>query len=191
MVELALPRGAHTILDLDINGLYILLSEQGLAYRWHWGLYLHKEKERGYALHITRPSDAVPWRYEDREVRNVIFSVSITLALKIAVVTPDMDDALRGRIARVPVDDAADANAADANAAAVRERWGPLTCRTWLLRTLSELDDEGYISIKPAATVEEVEEEALSLAGSNAADVQGGKQLGANDKVYRSVYSVA
>ncbi|EJP67174.1 uncharacterized protein BBA_03748 [Beauveria bassiana ARSEF 2860] len=147
MVELALPRGAHTILDLDINGLYILLSEQGLAYRWHWGLYLHKEKERGYALHITWPSDAV-------------------LA--------------------VPVDDAA-----DANAAAARERWGPLTCRTWLLRTLSELHDEGYISIKPAATVEEVEEEALSLAGSNAADVQGGKQLGAKDKVYRSVYSVA
>ena len=80
---------------------------------------------------------------------------------------------------------------ADANAAAARERWGPLTCRTWLLRTLSELDDEGYISIKPAATVEEVEEEALSLAGSNAADMQGGKQLGAKDKVYRSVYSVA
>ncbi|KAK8147490.1 hypothetical protein G3M48_001532 [Beauveria asiatica] len=186
MDELALPRGAETVLDLDINGLYILLSEQGLAYRWHWGLYLHKEKEWGYAMHITRPSDAVPWRYEDREVRNVIFSISVTIALKIAVILPDMDDALRGRIARVPVDDAA-----DANAAAATKRWGQLTCRTWLLRTLSELDDEGYISIRPAATVEEVEQEALSLAGSNTANVQGGIQLTAEDKVHRSVYSVA
>ncbi|OAA57235.1 hypothetical protein ISF_07156 [Cordyceps fumosorosea ARSEF 2679] len=171
-------RGTNTILPLDENGLYILLSDQDRKYHWHWSLYLHREMLSGSTFHIARPSAAVPWRYEDVEVRNIIFSLSVTLALKIAIIPPDMDGPLRDRLARVPM------------GVADTKRWGPLTCRTWLLRALSELDDEGYISIKPSATVEEVEAEAFELARDNATAEEGGKRLRAEDRVHHSTFSV-
>ncbi len=46
------------------------------------------------------------------------------------------------------------------------EETEPTTCRTWLLQALQELDDEGYISIKPGYKMEDLENEATDKAYS-------------------------
>lgn len=176
-MSIPLPRGARTILKLEPDGLYILLSEQELPQHWHWGLYLHKTQTEGMAFHITRPSDLYPWKYEARKIQNIIFSVSITVALKIAVVSGDMHEVLQDRLAQVAIEE--------------NERFGALTCRTWLLEAVAELDDEGYISIKPGATIEQIETEAFGVAKQNALIAETGQLLESEDKVHRSTYSIA
>lgn len=132
----------------DINGLYILLSKQEIPDTWHWGLYLHGGPN-GWVFHITRIADM--WIFDKHLSPNIIHSMSMEAALKIAVLDdPRMRQALNDRISTVPLEDTA--------------RFGRLTCRTWVLRAIYELDTEGYISLKPGATVEELEAEAKGKA---------------------------
>lgn len=172
-----LPRGVDTILKLDENGLYILLSEQTIQYHWHWALYLHRQSTEGLAFHITRETAADPWAYEGRSVKNVIFSIKITAALKIAIVPPDMHDAFSNRVAQMALEET--------------ERFKPLTCRTWLLQAVYELDNEGYIAVKPGTRVEDIEAEAKEIGEANATAVQTGVKIGSREKVRKSAYSVA
>lgn len=176
-MSLPLPRGSQPALELEENGLYIVLCEEPNEYRWHWVLYLHLRRTDGCFFHITRPSRADPWVYEDRTISNVVFSSPISVALKVAVVPPDMQDALRARIGAVAMEDT--------------RRFGPLMCRVWVLQALAELEDEGYISIKAGSTIEQIGEEAKGRAERNEEMAQGGRELGPSEKVLESMYSLA
>ena len=61
-----------------------------------------------------------------------------------------MHDGIHTRIGAVPFEGTA--------------RYGALTCRTWALRVLGELDSEGYISLRPGITFRDIEMEAEGLA---------------------------
>ena len=126
------------ILRLEVNGLYVLLSEQEVSNRWHWALYLHRGPSQGWTFHITRPTGF--WFYDYRTSESVIYSDEVITALKIAVIDPDMHTILRDRLAQVPLEDT--------------RRFGVLTCRTWLLQVLEKLDNEGHISITLGSAVE-------------------------------------
>lgn len=155
------------ILFLEINGLYVLLSEQGVGNRWHWCLYLHIGISRGWIFHITRPTNF--WLYDQRNSLSVIYSDEIVTAVRVAVIHPDLHVPLRDRLSHVPLDDT--------------QRFGGLTCRTWLLRALDELDNEGYISISGGSTVEDIENEAKESATNSVATNQ--------PRVENSNYSLA
>lgn len=72
------------------------------------------------------------------------------------------------------------------------ERFGPITCRTWLLRALQELDDEGYISIKPGYSVEDIKEEAKDAASDiMATAMSANTRISMLERVFRSDYSRA
>lgn len=82
---------------------------------------------------------------------NIIHSMSLVAAVKIAVVDdPRMQKALNERISKVPLE--------------YTTHFGTLTCRTWLLRAVHELDSEGYISLKPGTKIEQLEAEAKRKA---------------------------
>jgi len=72
------------------------------------------------------------------------------------------------------------------------QRFGSLTCRTWLLRALQELDDEGYVSIKPGYRVEDLEDEATAAATNiMLLAVETGGPFSGLRRVFRSDYSRA
>jgi hypothetical protein len=134
-------------MTLEDNGLYILLSELDVEYKWHWGLYLSNYPHNGYVYHITNDNPAGKWIYETKTSTRVEYSDNIILALKIAAVHPDLRQALGERIRQI---------------SAQNNSYGELTCRTWLLQVLHELDAEGYISL--TGSVREVEAEAKDAA---------------------------
>ncbi|OBT51282.1 hypothetical protein VE04_07259 [Pseudogymnoascus sp. 24MN13] len=132
----------------DLHGLYILLSKQTTPDTWHWGLYLHCGPN-GWVFHITRVADK--WFFDKHLSSNIIYSLSLVAALKIAILdTPGILEALGGRLAEVPLEETT--------------RFRPLTCRTWLLRAVHDLDTEGFISLKLGTTVENLEAEAQGKA---------------------------
>ena len=145
-------------LSLDVNGLYILLRDQGLENEWLWGFYLHRGLSDGWIFYVSRPADS--WLYDHRTSRTVVYSLSIAAALRIGVIEPLMHETLRDRIGRVPLENT--------------ERFGDLTCRTWLLRAVGDLDNEGYISLLRGTTVEDIEQEAMGAA-SESSDSAGPK----------------
>jgi hypothetical protein len=130
-----------------------MVSEQQTTDVLHWGLYLHQGGKTGWIFHVTNQSMAGDFFYDHRRSDTVVHSVSIRAALKVAVVRTDMmQRALRDRLARI---DLGTWNTQD---------FGPLDCRSWVLRALHELDMEGYITIVLSRTVLDIEEEALKLA---------------------------
>ncbi|KFZ09809.1 hypothetical protein V501_05475 [Pseudogymnoascus sp. VKM F-4519 (FW-2642)] len=132
----------------DLHGLYILLSEQNTPDTWHWGLYLHCGPN-GWVYHITRVADG--WFFDKHLSTNIIYSLSMVAALKIAVIEhPETIEALGDRLTQVPLMETT--------------RFRPLTCRTWLLRAVNDLDNEGFISLKVGTTVENLETEAEGKA---------------------------
>lgn len=136
-------------LGLDVNGLYVILFNQdGLQNEWHWGLYLHRAGGEGWLFHIITPGG--DWTYQHRATDRVMTSQRVVAALKVAVITEDMHDGIHTRIGAVPLKDTA--------------RYGALTCRTWILRVLDELDSEGYVSLRPGITFRDIEMEAEGLA---------------------------
>lgn len=166
--------GNNSVLKLDINGLYILLTQQSVDNKWHWGLYLRRGVSKGWIFQSRRlPATGCT---------TVIYSERIVVALKVAVIPPDMHQPLRGRLG--------------VRQAGVKmeytERFGPITCRTWLLRALQELDDEGYISIKPGYSVEDIKEEAKDAASDiMATAMSANTRISMLERVFRSDYSRA
>lgn len=145
-------------LHLDVNALYIILSTQGaVSSACHWALYLHIGPRLGWVFHITNLG-RVSWEYRFDEATDMACSASAVSAVKIADMAPEMHEALRRRIG---LDGRPAVQLQDT------EQFGPLTCRTWLLQALYELDNEGYISVLPGYSVKDVGEEAASLASTN------------------------
>lgn len=146
-------------LHLDVNALYVVLSTQSAGNACHWVLYLHISPRRGWAFHITNLASP-HWEYRcDEACDDMAASQTVVAAVKVAAdLVPEMHDALRARLGR------------DARPVVRLEdtpRFGRLTCRTWLLQALYELDNEGYISVLPGYAVHDVAEEAASLAAAN------------------------
>lgn len=144
-------------LHLDTNALYIILSTQSANNVCHWVLYLHITAQRGWVFHISNLA-RVTWEYRCDEATDMIYSRTAVSAVKIADMAPEMHEALRRRIGfdsrpAVRLQDTA--------------QFGPLNCRTWLLQVLYELDNEGYISVLPGYSIQDVGEEAASLASTN------------------------
>ncbi|KAJ6787641.1 hypothetical protein PWT90_06627 [Aphanocladium album] len=147
-------------IHFDADGLYVVLSDQGANQPMHWGLYLHTGKERGLIFHIRNRQDDPTWFFEHKTSERMMQSQSVMVALKIAVLQPAaMHDALEkfmGTTTETGI------SMEDPN------RYGQLTCRTWVMLALYELDQHGYISIMPGYTIEDVEAEATGIAMENA-----------------------
>ncbi|XWW98009.1 hypothetical protein V2A60_006005 [Cordyceps javanica] len=145
-------------LHLDVNALYIILSTQGANDACHWVLYLHISPCLGWVFHITNLG-RMSWGYRCDESPDMAWTPTAVAAVKVAAdMVPEMHEALRGRLGldSRPVIKLEDT-----------ERFGPLDCRSWLLQALYELDNEGYISVLPGYSIEDVAEEASSLASAN------------------------
>lgn len=150
----SIQRASTALHAFDVDGLYIILSKQDVPDRYHWGIYFHTGPS-GWIYHCTRVADS--WFLDSHLSTNIIYSLSMVAALKIAIVDhPQMKDALKARIPQVPLSNTT--------------RYGPLTCRTWVLRVVDELNIEGHISLKPGTSVENVEAEATLKATRAAAN---------------------
>ncbi|KFY12416.1 hypothetical protein V492_03886, partial [Pseudogymnoascus sp. VKM F-4246] len=90
-----------------------------------------------------------------RRTPDASYSSEIECALALSWVETELEDALKQRVKQVPLEDT--------------ERWSELTCRSWVLRVLEELDAEGWISVRVGSTVEDVEAEAKDGAAAAAA----------------------
>ncbi|RMD43095.1 hypothetical protein DV735_g2000, partial [Chaetothyriales sp. CBS 134920] len=138
----------------DTNGFYLLLTDIGAEMQFHWGLYLAKAPSHGITFHlINGPHTGNTWKYQSKTTHNVPSSVNLLVAIKIAVIDPALHTDLARKLAELPV--------------TTSSRYGPITCRVWVKEALHELDDEGYIAIKPEHTVDDIELEAVQLAAGN------------------------
>lgn len=134
-------------ISFEANGLYIFLTDIGAERQFHWGFYLAKGPKNGVIFHMinsVRTGDK--WEYQAKSSNTVPYSKMLLLALNIAVIEPELHDALAQRLPAVSSD-------------------GAITCRVWLRNALQELDDEGFIKL--IASVDKVEEEAVIGARNN------------------------
>ncbi|KAB8278612.1 hypothetical protein BDV30DRAFT_233575 [Aspergillus minisclerotigenes] len=53
-------------LTFEANGLYLLLSDRGDNYTFHWGLYLAKSQPEGEVFHIVNAQNSTEWIYESQ-----------------------------------------------------------------------------------------------------------------------------
>lgn len=79
-------------------------------------------------------------------------SAKLLVATKVAAIDPVLRDALRSRLAEVPIE----------YSARFRE---DITCRVWLKEALFALDNEGYIKL--IQSVDEIEQESKIVAMTN------------------------
>ncbi|EGX94378.1 hypothetical protein CCM_02649 [Cordyceps militaris CM01] len=144
-------------INFDIDSLYVILSEQSQPNSWHWGIYLHVDEAGGWIFHI-RNSAHEPWYFEHKRSETIMTSKTIMVALRVAIIRPkDMHGALQSFIGTTQ----SRIGMADPN------QFGRLTCRTWVMQALYQLDQSGYISIMPGYTVQDIEFEADRSAELN------------------------
>lgn len=133
--------------SFDPNGLYILVSDIGAEAQFHWGLYLATSAKAGQIFHMVNNKDTgYKWQYQAKPSQNVPSSLTLLVGRKIAVMDPSLHGPLAERLAAVSTTP-------------------PVTCRLWLKRALSDLDDEGYIKLNKS--VDWIEEEAFIDALEN------------------------
>lgn len=169
------------MLNLETNGLYILLSQLDAANKWHWALYLHKgDTAQGGIFHITDVKG--PWRYEHLRSPSVIYDANIVVALKVAVVEPVIQPALIDALETIPM----------SVPQAQQRRFGrEITCRVWIMVALDMLDQHGYLAIKLPHKAEDIEYEAKGKATEVMAMSPGGHFAMAPQRVFSSFYSKA
>ena len=143
---------ATDALRFDSNSLYILLSDLGDDYRFHWGLYLAKSPESGIISHLTNPENTTTWTYEAKSSANASSSGSLIIAVKVATIEPELVDTLCNRLAKIPI----------GYSAHFRE---DITCRVWVKEALFALDEDGYIKL--VKSVDDIEMEAKTAAMVN------------------------
>ncbi|KAL3479801.1 hypothetical protein BJX99DRAFT_61627 [Aspergillus californicus] len=139
----------HNPISFEPNGLYILLSDLGSEWQFHWAFYLAMTAHSGRILHLINNIDTDHvWKYVSRFMVGVPKTSTLLVALKIAVMDPVLHEPLDSRLAAV-------------------SQAPPVTCRTWLRRALEILDDEGFIKL--TGCVEDLELEVESKAVGNRA----------------------
>lgn len=141
---------ATEALQFDENGLHILLSDIGCDRAFHWSFYLATAGSSGYVIHMTFNEEKNTWVFEEIYSTNVATSDSLLAAVKIAAIEPDSQHHLISRLR------------------SAKRNLQALTCRTWLLNALGELDDEGYISL--IESVRYIEAECIGAAVNNKAE---------------------
>lgn len=113
-----------TSIVLEKNGLYILVSDMGEKIYFHWGLYLAKQPGKGDVFHmINNKETGFKWQYQHKISEKVEKSFTLTVALKVAVMDPSLHQAIKERLRAVSTA-------------------SPITCRLWLKRALTDLDNE-------------------------------------------------
>ncbi|KAG2412883.1 hypothetical protein HFD88_010440 [Aspergillus terreus] len=133
--------------SFDTNGLYILVSDIGAEAQFHWCFYLATSAKEGQIFHLINNEDTGhTWQYQTKPSEDVPLSITLLVGRKIAVMHPNLHGPLAERLAAVSTTP-------------------PVTCRLWLKRALSDLDDEGYIQLKES--VDWIEEEAFIDALEN------------------------
>lgn len=143
---------AVTSLNFEINGLYLLLSDRGDTYTFHWGLYLAKSSSDGVIFHLINPVNSTAWIYEAKSTRNVSQSVRLLLALQVGVLDPVLHGSLSDRLAQIPIQ----------YSTRFREH---MTCRVWIKEALFALNEEGYIKL--IKSIDAIENEAKFQAMRN------------------------
>ncbi len=142
-------------IKFERDGLYVVLSEQSQPGAWHWGLYLHTTKTGGWIFHIRNYRNDPTWFFEHKRSESIVFSFNIVVALRIAIITPEE---MHGELQNFIGTTESGISMADPN------QFGQLTCRTWVLQALYQLDQGGHISIIPGYTVRDIEQQALGVA---------------------------
>lgn len=103
----------------DTDGLYVVLSNMGEAFHFHWGLFLATTPDEGTTFHVTNgPGTGFKWTYETKLNKNLKNSVTLIYASKIAVVDPVLHQPLAEQLAAVSI--------------ASSPRYGPISCRSWV-----------------------------------------------------------
>jgi hypothetical protein len=140
-------------IDLESNGLYIVISNLGYDRLFHWGLYLATSPNEGLIYHLVgQVSIEETWYYRVKYSTGVPFAQELLLAFKIGVLDPALHEPMAQRLLEVPQ--------------GYSTRFGGrITSRIWVKEALYLLDQEGYIKL--TADVNEIEAEAVDLASWN------------------------
>ncbi|KFY36098.1 hypothetical protein V494_05323 [Pseudogymnoascus sp. VKM F-4513 (FW-928)] len=139
-------------LPYEPSGLYVLLYKQKKPTEWHWTLYLHQSIGKGIEVHAVTDKNTGRWIIDRRNTDRIVTSGSLIYALKVGIINPDSHEIVAARIAEVPMGDT--------------EEFGKFTCRTWVLRAIQDIQDEGRISIKLFHTIQHIEQEAINGAAN-------------------------
>ncbi|GAD96724.1 hypothetical protein ANI_1_1546064 [Paecilomyces variotii No. 5] len=138
-------------LELDIDGLYILVRDLGDTYRFHWGLYLATKASTGDLFHAVNTVNKDSWAYEVRQDINLI-DWRFLAAVKVGVIETELHDALRSRLQEIPM----------TYSPRFKEE---MSCRVWIKESLFALDNEGFIQL--VGSVDAIDMEAKSEAMRN------------------------
>ncbi|EFE29508.1 uncharacterized protein ARB_03586, partial [Trichophyton benhamiae CBS 112371] len=149
-------------LEFDENGFYILLSDRGDSWRFHWGLYLAKTKTSGIVYHLVNDTPSTDWRLEVKESGNVLQSNKLLGALKIGIIEPMLHEMLGQCLMEIPIE----------YSTRFKEN---ITCRVWLKEAVHELNERGLLNIHES--VDSIEFEANSIALSSKATKKKSVQL--------------
>ncbi|EZF35052.1 hypothetical protein H101_01418 [Trichophyton interdigitale H6] len=141
-------------LKFDENGFYVLISDRGDSWRFHWGLYLAKTPTDGIIYHLLNTTSSTEWRLEVKESSNVIHSNKLLGALKIGIIEPMLHEMLGQCLLEIPIE----------YSTRFKEN---ITCRVWLKEAIYELNERGLLNI--TKSVDFIEDEGNRLAMSNKA----------------------
>lgn len=149
------PRTATTrpLSDLRPGALYLVLfiRPSGLPNDFHWGLYLHKDGERGGTkLHITNlgfcPGN---WIADHGVTKGVLKSMALIGLMRISREDPANERVIADIIRQED---------------AILNNIPEITCRIWVLRACERLRQAGYMSFP---SLEALEREAFAFGNLN------------------------
>ncbi|KAI2864958.1 hypothetical protein CBS147321_7116 [Aspergillus niger] len=124
----------HMALQLEPNGLYLLLADRESSSTFHWGLYLAKSPTDGTIFNLINFPNPNVYSYEVKSDQKVITSRRYLLALKVGDLHPALHGPLETRLSQIPIQYSTRFHEA-------------MTCRVWVKEALFALDDEGYIKL--------------------------------------------
>ncbi|KAL5612236.1 hypothetical protein BROUX41_000224 [Berkeleyomyces rouxiae] len=160
-----------------------------MAKRWHWSLYCYANYGEGQLCHIKRASDsdnqkalgvtatqpvlepgvasiggpeqsaAKTWSFESCHVDNLLVSMPVVCAVRISETDGELQQEFLKRVAQVPLVPAISGTGFDGNDIID----GGISSCSWILKALYDLNQEGWISIKPSSSVEAIYNEVVDL----------------------------
>ncbi|KAK2780591.1 hypothetical protein FQN52_002122 [Onygenales sp. PD_12] len=137
--------------QVEPKGIYIALWSIADPKKFHWGIFIAGSAQSGYMFHYTNgPKTNGKWAYQEKADYSFEKSISFLAALKISEVidtTTEMFHRIGERLSEVEFKVEQD------------------NCRTWTLRAVQLLDQEGLIGISATQEVIEcLQTEANQLA---------------------------
>ncbi|KAK2813408.1 hypothetical protein FQN50_000724 [Emmonsiellopsis sp. PD_5] len=137
--------------QVDPKGIYIALWNIADPKKFHWSIFIAESDARGYMFHYTNgPKTNGKWVYQEKAHYSFEKSISFLAALKISEVI----DTTTEMLARI-----------GERLSHLEFKVGQDNCRTWTLRAVQLLDQEGFIGISATQEViEYLQTEANQLA---------------------------